>query len=707
MSLSAPRVRLSTCGRPRSLSLPATPSPCGCRRRTACSASGRSGTARRAAPGGASGRRRCQLDRPLDHQRAVRSRVTRGCASGRPRPARSRARESCRDRRSRSARWLLSQNGGLLRRAAAAQRDARVARDHRGRRRARSMSPRRWSGPLRVTRTWLTRREPRSRRRRAARSAARRSGSGAPPRRPRPRRPRSGSIHGPRPGSNTPGSPRDALGGVDAATLAPRHRICGVSNTCRRSSIRPPRGARSRPPRRAGGRTRQRVAPSGRRVRPAPSPGLRRRFVGPCPRDGAPMDLRRPRRDVAIIGGGIVGLATAHGARRAARGAAVVVLEARTELAAHQTGHNSGVIHSGLYYKPGSLKARNCASRAARRCYALLRRARHRRTSAAARWSWRRARGELPRLDELERRGAANGLAGLRAARRRRRSARSSRTPPASRRCACPRPASSTTRAVAEALRRASCARRRRRCATGARVARARGATAATSCSRPTRGRGALPRARQLRRAAVATAWRARAASSPACASSRSAASTTSSARERGTWCATSSTRCPIPRFPFLGVHFTRTDRRRRRGRPERGAGARARGLPRAQLLAARRAGDARATAASGAWRRATGAWASASCTRSLEQRRVRRARCSACCPSSRADDLTPGGRRRARAGGRSATARWWTTSPSSRPSASSTCSTPPSPAGHRLDRHRADRSAGPRTTARLGLAER
>src|SRR5436305_14577435 len=64
--------------------------------------------------------------------------------------------------------------------------------------------------------------------------------------------------------------------------------------------------------------------------------------------------------DIAIIGGGIVGLGTAL-ALSEQTAARLVILEAEGKLAAHQTGHNSGVIHSGLYYKPGSLKARNCA----------------------------------------------------------------------------------------------------------------------------------------------------------------------------------------------------------------------------------------------------------------------------------------------------------------------------------------------------------
>lgn len=64
--------------------------------------------------------------------------------------------------------------------------------------------------------------------------------------------------------------------------------------------------------------------------------------------------------DIAIIGGGIVGLATAYQITRLHSGRRVVVLEKESELAHHQTGHNSGVLHSGIYYKPGSLKALNC-----------------------------------------------------------------------------------------------------------------------------------------------------------------------------------------------------------------------------------------------------------------------------------------------------------------------------------------------------------
>ncbi|MCA9068083.1 MAG: L-2-hydroxyglutarate oxidase [Planctomycetaceae bacterium] len=66
------------------------------------------------------------------------------------------------------------------------------------------------------------------------------------------------------------------------------------------------------------------------------------------------------RADVAIVGGGIVGLATAWQLTRQYPDKRVLVLEKEADLAHHQTGHNSGVLHSGIYYKPGSLKAINC-----------------------------------------------------------------------------------------------------------------------------------------------------------------------------------------------------------------------------------------------------------------------------------------------------------------------------------------------------------
>lgn len=114
--------------------------------------------------------------------------------------------------------------------------------------------------------------------------------------------------------------------------------------------------------------------------------------------------------DVAVVGGGIVGLATAMALGQRSR--RVVVFEAADRVAAHQTGHNSGVIHSGLYYKPGSLKARNCvAGREAMYAFCESRGIRFERCGkivVAVRPE------EIPVLDELQRRGMANGLEGLR-----------------------------------------------------------------------------------------------------------------------------------------------------------------------------------------------------------------------------------------------------------------------------------------------------
>jgi L-2-hydroxyglutarate oxidase len=113
--------------------------------------------------------------------------------------------------------------------------------------------------------------------------------------------------------------------------------------------------------------------------------------------------------DIAVAGGGIVGLATARAL--ALRGLRVVVLERERKLGEHQTTHNSGVIHAGIYYAPGSLKARLCVEGAAAlyeycadkgieapRCGKLV---------VAVRPA------DVSRLDELERRARANGVQGL------------------------------------------------------------------------------------------------------------------------------------------------------------------------------------------------------------------------------------------------------------------------------------------------------
>lgn len=115
--------------------------------------------------------------------------------------------------------------------------------------------------------------------------------------------------------------------------------------------------------------------------------------------------------DLTIIGGGIIGLASALAIIQKHPSLTIAVLEKEAQLAAHQTGHNSGVIHSGIYYKPGSLKARTCVAGAKaliafcdehnipyERCGKVV---------VAT------ATDELPRLEELHRRGTANGVGGL------------------------------------------------------------------------------------------------------------------------------------------------------------------------------------------------------------------------------------------------------------------------------------------------------
>src|SRR5437879_2979664 len=101
---------------------------------------------------------------------------------------------------------------------------------------------------------------------------------------------------------------------------------------------------------------------------------------------------------------------------RAGERRSVVVLEAESRLAAHQSGNNSGVIHSGLYYKPGSLKARNClAGREAMYRFCQDHGIAHEQCGKVVVAT---EESELPALEELERRGLANGLKGLKRLRR-------------------------------------------------------------------------------------------------------------------------------------------------------------------------------------------------------------------------------------------------------------------------------------------------
>jgi (S)-2-hydroxyglutarate dehydrogenase len=116
--------------------------------------------------------------------------------------------------------------------------------------------------------------------------------------------------------------------------------------------------------------------------------------------------------DLAVVGGGILGLACARELQARHPRASVCLLERESELGVHQTAHNSGVIHSGLYYLPGSLKARLCVE-GAREMYRYCEERgipaeRSGKVILAAKLS------EIPRLEELERRGRANGVVRLR-----------------------------------------------------------------------------------------------------------------------------------------------------------------------------------------------------------------------------------------------------------------------------------------------------
>jgi L-2-hydroxyglutarate oxidase LhgO len=116
--------------------------------------------------------------------------------------------------------------------------------------------------------------------------------------------------------------------------------------------------------------------------------------------------------DVIIVGGGIVGLATAYRLLEAKPSLKVLLLEKESKLAAHQTGNNSGVLHSGLYYKPGSAKAQ-CAVQGLQQMLAFCREhgVAHEQCGKIVVAT---EQNELERLENLWTRGNANGLQGLR-----------------------------------------------------------------------------------------------------------------------------------------------------------------------------------------------------------------------------------------------------------------------------------------------------
>ena len=115
--------------------------------------------------------------------------------------------------------------------------------------------------------------------------------------------------------------------------------------------------------------------------------------------------------DILVVGGGIVGLATALALVQRHRGRLLVV-EGEPTIATHQTGHNSGVIHSGLYYAPGSLKATLCASgREAMYRFCAEQGVPHERCGKLVVAT---DQDERERLEALRQRGEANGLRNMR-----------------------------------------------------------------------------------------------------------------------------------------------------------------------------------------------------------------------------------------------------------------------------------------------------
>lgn len=117
-------------------------------------------------------------------------------------------------------------------------------------------------------------------------------------------------------------------------------------------------------------------------------------------------------RAVAVVGGGIVGLAVARELTRRRPGERVVVLEKEDRLAAHQTGRNSGVVHAGIYYAPGSLKATLCTrGRHLMRDYCAEHGIAY---DTCGKLVVAVDAAELDRLDTLERTATANGVPGLR-----------------------------------------------------------------------------------------------------------------------------------------------------------------------------------------------------------------------------------------------------------------------------------------------------
>lgn len=116
--------------------------------------------------------------------------------------------------------------------------------------------------------------------------------------------------------------------------------------------------------------------------------------------------------DTVIVGGGILGLAVAREHLMRHPGASLCVIEKEDQVGSHQTCHNSGVIHAGIYYKPGSLKARLCVAGARQMLDYCAEH--HIPAKRNGKLVVALDQAELSRLDELERRATANGVGGLR-----------------------------------------------------------------------------------------------------------------------------------------------------------------------------------------------------------------------------------------------------------------------------------------------------
>ena len=115
--------------------------------------------------------------------------------------------------------------------------------------------------------------------------------------------------------------------------------------------------------------------------------------------------------DITIVGGGIVGLATAYKLQKKYPHLTISILEKEASLAFHQTGRNSGVIHSGLYYRPGSFRASNCVN--GRKQLVEFAKEHGVAYDVCGKIVVATHEDELPRLESIKENGIKNGLEGI------------------------------------------------------------------------------------------------------------------------------------------------------------------------------------------------------------------------------------------------------------------------------------------------------